>query len=445
MPGERRREGHPSRKELNAFLLGRLERPQRIAVLRHLIQDCAACREKMAPLAEAMIYPWRLRADPSESEAEKYDFVVRRTITEFCRRLRQAEQGTAAPAPPPPVEQLLMEVLPPQPLRGEETWAQCEAFLAESWALRREDLEGMIGLAMGAVLNAKSIDPATRGPQALADLQCRAFSALGNARNVADEPWCAEADFASALQCFDRGTGDQLLLARLMEVAAFLFLSQQRMEEAHRLLRWAQHLYMQKGDFHAAGRVLVQRGTVTLREAQPKEALRLLAWALDLLDLAREPYLSLATLHNFASAYSDCGKFEEADRVLWQARPLYAAEGGPLDRLRLVWLEGRIAAGRGRHGRAERSFRQARDGFLAHKLYYGAAVAALDLGVLLLQRGRTAEARALVLETVDTFSYYQIEREAHMALLLLTEAARQDCLTIAILKSAAADLAKIQK
>ncbi|HEX5759112.1 MAG TPA: hypothetical protein VF121_07955 [Thermoanaerobaculia bacterium] len=108
-------------------------------------------------------------------------------------------------------------------------------------------------------------------------------------------------------------------------------------------------------------------------------------------------------------------------------------------------LEGRIAAGRGRHGRAERSFRAARDGFLAHKLFYTAAVAALDLGVLLLRRGRTAEARALVLETVDTFTFYQIEREANMALLLLTEAARQDRLTITILKSAAADLAKIQK
>ncbi|HEX5759117.1 MAG TPA: tetratricopeptide repeat protein [Thermoanaerobaculia bacterium] len=447
MPGELWREGHPSREELNAFLLGGLERSPRLAVLRHLIQDCATCREVMAPLAEAMFYPWRLPADLPESGAEKCDFVIRRTIAEFCRRVREQEQGKEmpVPAPLPSVEQLLAEVVPPQPLRGEETWASCEALLAESWELRREDPEGMIGLAMAAVLVAESIDPATRGPQALADLQCRALAALANARRAADEPWLAASDFASALQSFDRGSGEPLLLARLMDLTVSLFREHQRFQDAESLSRWAFGLYLRHGENHAAGRLLVKRAWVTLAEGKPQDGLELAHRSLELIDLAREPHLTLAALHNFACAYADCGKFEEADRVLWQARPLYAAEGGPLDRLRLVWLEGRIAAGRGRHGRAERSFRQARDGFLAHKLFYTAAVAALDLGVLLLQRGRTAEARALVLETVDTFTFYQIEREANMALLLLTEAARQDRLTITILKSAAADLAKIQK
>ena len=84
----------------------------------------------------------------------------------------------------------------------------------------------------------------------------------------------------------------------------------------------------------------------------------------------------------------------------------YALRRSPrssLIQVKLLWLDGRIAAGLGHPGRAERCFLEVRKAFLARKLPYTAAVAALDLAILWLERGHTAQARALVAETLETF------------------------------------------
>lgn len=329
--------------------------------------------------------------------------------------------------------------------RGEVAWARCEALLEASWNLRHEDPEGMIFLAAMAVNDAESIDPRTRGPAALADLQARAFAELGNARRVANDPLTAEADLLRARQRADLGTEDPLLLARLMDLTGSLRVAQRRFEEALQLLAWAFALYRDAGENHLAGKVLVTRALALGYEGDSPGAVSLLSAALPLLDAARDPRAAFSCIHSLIWFEAECGNFTSAWRLLWAARKLYPAYGGPRYALKLFWLEGRVAAGQQHTGRAERCFRKAREGFLAMQLPYASALVAMDLGILLLEQGRTAEARALIEETLETFNILRIGREAAGAVILLTQAAQQDQLTVAVLRQAAAEFQKAER
>jgi tetratricopeptide (TPR) repeat protein len=291
---------------------------------------------------------------------------------------------------------------------------------------------------------AQSLDPADRGLHALADLQAKALAELANAHRVADDPITAEVILGRALERWDAGTRELLSLARQLELTASLFIDQRRLEDASQLLTWSVDAYRAAGEDHLTARSLLKKAVACWYGGDPVTAIDLFSTALRLLDPRRDPKAALAGVHSLICCLVECGHFTEAWDVLWEARGLYAAHGGALHQIKLVWLEGRVTAGRGHFGRAERCFRKARQAFLERKLPYLAAVAALDLGVLLLERGQAAEARELVLDTLDTFDILHIRREASAALILLGEAARQDALTVEILRRAAAVLEKIE-
>lgn len=440
---ERTRSEHPTKEELYAFLLGRLDQEAAAAVLAHLVTECPACGAIMAPISQVMLHPRREPTFPSPFDGSKYDLPLGRFVAKLRRELHRRTAATRAR--PVPAAVLLEQLLPPRELGGEAAWEHCERLLEESWALRHEDPSGMVLLAAHAVAVAEQIDPELRGPRALADLQARAFAALGNARRVADDLWMAELDLAEARERYRRGTGDPLLLARLMELTASLYRHQRRFEESQKLLAWAYQVYERLGEPHLAGKTLLVRALSAGYDAEPEEAVALFTAALHRLDPARDPDALLACLHTLAWFHAECGRFEEAEEITWSARELYRTCGGELYDLKLVWLEGRIALGLGRPGKAERNFQKARQGFLARDLPYTAAIVALDLAALHLRRGRTGEARTVVSETIEAFDILGIHREAFMAVMLLVEALRQDCLSVGLLESAAAELQRIDR
>ncbi|HVF61808.1 MAG TPA: tetratricopeptide repeat protein [Thermoanaerobaculia bacterium] len=303
----------------------------------------------------------------------------------------------------------------------------------------------MLHFAGAARIVAERIDPNTRGPRALADLQARALAALGNARRVGDNPHGAELDLLNALGRCEAGTGDPLVLAEVLERLGIVYIEQRRFAEARAHLAWTFRLYEQEDKTHEAGVVLMHLGIAALYDGASKEAADHFLAALPRLDQVREPRAVPGCLQNLAWTWADCGRFEDARDLVWQSRALFALDPHPLNRVKRLWLDGRIAAGLGHPGRAERCFLEVRKAFLARKLPYTAAVAALDLAVLWLERGRTAQARALVAETLETFGLLGIAREALMAVALLSHALSQDCLTVAILQSAATDLQRVER
>ena len=425
---------HPSPEDLRRFLLGTLDRASARAVVAHLVRGCAECA---APLAAALFPP------PPASDGGEYEFPIRKAFRAVHREAtRRRSARTVAPAP---ARELYAAMLPPLPPGRKRAWRHCEALLEESWRMRHDDPEQMLWLAVVAVAAAESIDPAIRGPRALADLQARARAALGNARRAGDDLHAAEADLLAALEPAGVGTGDPLVLAEILERLGIAYVEQRRFAEARQVLGGALRLYEREGRRHEAGVVLMHMGLAAMYEPASQAAVDHFLAALPRLDAEREPKAIPACLHNLAWTWADCGQFEEARDLAAQNRKLFADHPEPLNQAKLVWLDGRIAAGFGQLGRAERCFQRARDVFLARKLPYTAAVVALDLATLWLERGRTAEARALVSETIATFGILRIEREAFMAVLLLGHAVREDRLTVAILRSAAADLQKVER
>ncbi|HEX5759954.1 MAG TPA: tetratricopeptide repeat protein [Thermoanaerobaculia bacterium] len=428
---------HPPHDRLRAFALGRLDRAAGKEVAGHLLR-CRTCLAAAAPLVQPLFAP-----DPVDPA--RYDFPLARFRAALRREIGRRRRQRTAAAPRPSAQALLERLLPPGPRFGERAWRRCERRLAESWKIRHDDPEEMLQLAGAASLVAERIDPATRGPRALADLQARALAALGNARRVANDPQGAERDLLRALQRLDTGTGAPLVLAEILKRLGAVYIAQRRFAEARQILGPALCFYQKDGKDHETGEALLHLGLAAMYDAAPQEAVDHFLGALPLLDANREPKAIPFCLHNLAWIWADCGRFEEARDLAWQCRTLFAAFPEPLIQVKLLWLDGRIAAGLGHFGRAEHHFQKARRVFLTRKLPYTAAVVALDLAALWLQRGHTAQARALVTETIETFGLLHIEREAFMALALLGQAVRQDRLTLAILRSAAADLQKIER
>jgi len=93
--------------------------------------------------------------------------------------------------------------------------------------------------------------------------------------------------------------------------------------------------------------------------------------------------------------------------------------------VRLIWLEGRVAAGQGRAEEARRLLAQARREFAARGMVYDVALALLEEAVLLLEEGRAAEVKALAEELTQVFANKGVHREALAALRLFAEAAKQ--------------------
>jgi tetratricopeptide (TPR) repeat protein len=107
-----------------------------------------------------------------------------------------------------------------------------------------------------------------------------------------------------------------------------------------------------------------------------------------------------------------------------------------LQLLKLRWLEGRVAAGLGQTEQAVAALEEVRQAFTKEKIAYSAALVSLNLALLYLQQGRTAEVRALAEEMIWIFQEKKIRREALAALTLFCQAARQEAATVDLARTA---------
>ncbi|HTG32938.1 MAG TPA: hypothetical protein VLB76_08390 [Thermoanaerobaculia bacterium] len=86
-------------------------------------------------------------------------------------------------------------------------------------------------------------------------------------------------------------------------------------------------------------------------------------------------------------------------------------------------MEGRIAAGLGDRSGARRSFGDARREFAGRGMAYDAALVSLELAVLLIEQGETAEVRELAEEIPEIFRARDVHRETLAALAVFQAAA----------------------
>jgi tetratricopeptide (TPR) repeat protein len=429
---------HLNANEVERLLAGGLGPEDRLRVIRHLLSGCRWCRARLAPLAGVLFDAENLGDEPVPASRTSYGKILDRAEAKaFFYQLRyqphQERMARALAAVRAASEEERERVIDVEILTL-EGWPRVEALLRLSFEERYRDPKRMLLLAWAARLEADDLEPAEHGARLVADFQARAWAELGNAYRVNEQFELAGTVLAHAEGLLGHGTGDILLLARVADVQASLRTDQRRLGEALDLLEVVQKLYRDTGDLHLAGRALIKKGIIENYDGNPREAVVLLREGLQLIDPQRDPRLVASARLSIVYAFVDCGEFRKASHILLESglRLAFAAE--PLNLLKLRGVEGKILAGLGKLGRAERIFGEVREEFLLRGREYDAAMVGLELAAVWLRQGKAAQVRELAEETYETLRDLGVHHEAFKAVYFLREACRQQVLTLDLLR-----------
>jgi tetratricopeptide (TPR) repeat protein len=284
-------------------------------------------------------------------------------------------------------------------------------------------------------------------------LRSLAWAALGNALRVQGDLPGAERSFDMADSWWAGGVGDTEdalgYEPLILDLKAPLRTAQRRFPEALKIFDEAVTLFLhgqpEHRDSHLAGRALISKAFLLIEMGASEPAIQALKKANGLIDPKREPRLLLCVHHNLVHSLSSAGRHQDAAALLPELRELAALCGSTLDRLRLDWVDARVATGLRDLERARRLLAGVRQAFLADGNAFDAALVALDLAITYLEEGKTAEVRSLADEMVTVFRALDVDREPLAALLLFQEAARQDTATSDLVRTVAASLNKTRE
>lgn len=260
----------------------------------------------------------------------------------------------------------------------------------------------------------------------LAELRALAWAHLGNALRVSGGLIEAEAAFLESDRWWKMGeadVGDILdYEARIRDMRASLRRAERRFAEA---LDYSSKALAAAADERMLAVVLVNRAKILEECGELREAIGFLAEAEPLIDRECDSRLFLCVVHNRLNLLTNVGAYDEAERLLPEVQA-FSAVGSEIDRMRLSWVEARIAEGCGRQEEAGRLLGHVARQFAANGLPYDAALAALELTVFLSKAGHQEEVRSLAAEILPAFEVRKVKREALAARTLLEQAAAME-------------------
>ncbi|HEX3525898.1 MAG TPA: helix-turn-helix transcriptional regulator [Thermoanaerobaculia bacterium] len=356
---------------------------------------------------------------------------------EEARQEEAAEIWTALETFPPLRRRELIEMGPPQARTCALVARVCEASVKAAAHLPAEALE----LADFACFLAERVEEGQgRRSRALG----YAHAVRANARRVANEFGAADAPFRRAWKLWQAGVAadpDPLAEWRLLDLEASLRRVQRRPSEALDLLDRARSAC--GDDPVAIARILMNKSSVLEKEEDFAGALAVLEEAAPAIEVSGDPHLLFCLRFDRAANLRHLERSAEAAQWLEGVRDL--ARGNALCLIRVDWLEARLALDQGREDEALAALEQVQRDFTAHELPYEAALSSLDLAVLWLERGRTAEVRELALGMAWIFQAKGIAREALASLTLFCEAARQDAASVELARQVGLEIERIQR
>jgi len=321
----------------------------------------------------------------------------------------------------PATQRLLVEAM--EEYQG---WELCEHGCDASVRVAADDPAQALALAELALFIAER---ALGGELWRQRLQGYCWAFIGNARRVGSDHRVAEQAFAEAHKLWEAGAAaDPCVLdaSRVLDLEASLRRTQRRFAEAVELLDQALAVSVTPA---RAAHILLAKGFTYEQMGDCERAIAALQQAAPLIDAEREPRQLFGLRFNLAVNLCHLGRYAEATPIVAEVRELAIALRNDLDLLRLLWLEARVAAGLGRRAEAIAALRQVRDDFAAGGLSFDAGLASLNLAVLLLDEGRTAEVRELASEMLPIFGSLSIDREALATLQVFCQAAEQETAT----------------
>lgn len=309
----------------------------------------------------------------------------------------------------------------------------CELFLTKSREAWFGDPAAAMRLAELAVTISDRLDVDHYGAGLVEETRALAWAHLANASRISSDLRRAEEALQIAETHLERSGGDALTEAQIFSFKASLRNSQGRFDEAAELIDRTIAIYREAKDRHLEGRALIKKGITLGHGGRLEEGVRLLRRGLARIAPFEDPRLLVAARHNLIWYLDESGQHQEAQESLQKTRALYLELGERMNLVRLRWLEGKIARGLGRLTEAEAALREARDAFIERGIAFDAALVSLDLAMVYVQRGDTAEIRRLAAEMVPIFESRDVHQEAMAALLLFRQAADAEEVTASLL------------
>ncbi len=230
---------------------------------------------------------------------------------------------------------------------------------------------------------------------------------------------------------------------RLWDREASLRREQQRFPEALESIERA--LASCDGEPAAAGRILLNKDAILHQMGDFQGALEALVKAAPLVEATADPNQLFALRFNRVAHLCALERFAAAAALLPEVREMAVDQGRRFHLIRLRWLESKLMAGQGQTEEARACLEQVCQEFAGLDLPYEAALAALELAVIDLEAGRTAEVRELTLTMRRIFEHKGIAREAMVALALFCEAARRERATVELARQAIAAVERAQR
>jgi tetratricopeptide (TPR) repeat protein len=247
---------------------------------------------------------------------------------------------------------------------------------------------------------------------------------------VAGDLDAAEAAFAEAWRLWKEGAGGNsygvLGEWRLLDLESSLRRDRERFDEAMDLVDRA----LAAAPPPSAGKILVNKAAILEAGGREEEAVAALRAAEPHVDGGKDPRLRFGMLFNLAVDLCHLGQTDEAADLIPEIRQLNARLGNQLDALRLLWLEGTVAAGRDRADDARAALEKVREQFRRLGHPHEVALVSLELAQLYLAAGgRTAEVREIAREVCPHFCRLRLPRSTAAAVELFAAAAEQEAVT----------------
>lgn len=323
-----------------------------------------------------------------------------------------------------------------------QDWALAELVCHESEKAAAHKVEIALELADLALSIAGRI-PGDERWRSRVEGYCWAY--MANARRVANDFAGADKAFSRAWKLWEAGaTADPMILTewRLFDLESSLRREQHRFAEALDALDKAKSFNGASPTITA--RLLLKKEHVLEQMGDPKRALATLEEAAPFVEILGDPRLRFAHLFKTVNNLHHLERYREAAERLPKVRELALQQSNELDLLRVVWLEARVAAGEGRREQAMVGLEQVRQDFTTRGLPYDAARASLELSLLYLEEGCTAEVRNLARSMGWIFQAQGIAREALAALSLFLDAAQQETATVELTRRVVTELERMR-
>jgi transcriptional regulator with XRE-family HTH domain len=280
-----------------------------------------------------------------------------------------------------------------------------------------------------------------------ARLQGYCWAFIANALRVANDHDGADEAFDRTWELWRAGAdSDPELLAesRLFDLEASLRRAERRFPEALALLGQALER-VGGGDLEVA-RILLKKEHVFEAMGDVAGALTALREAAPRVAACGDPRFQFLVLHKTVKSFNHLELYAEAAERLPELRELALRQpDAELDLLRVLWVSGNVADGLGRAADAMAALEQVQREFTLRELPYDAALVSLELAVLWLQAGRSAEVRGLAAGMAWIFRAKKIHREALAALTLFCEAAAQEAATVELARRTKAEIERLRQ